>query len=198
MAIFPFNTQTKKVNVLNPSHRAISKNVHPAQGLDGRHGGSYELQGARDSYIIIPNMENQLLDSRLSMTVVMFVYPMSPIGGPIVTFHDQGSIGIQISQDGVDRNGKGVLSATFNRYVTSRNCHPCSFRPHHVELRLIALLPKYSFVSLSFSVDLFLRLFNSLYLSSSFFISFQKMLVFHPFFHFRIFLSFIHSLMIRK
>lgn len=121
IAVFPFNNQTKKVNVLNPSHKAISKNVHPAPGLDGTQRGSYELQGARDSYIAIPNIENYLLDTRRSMTVVMYVYPMSPDGGPIVTFHDQGAIGIQISQDGVE-NGKGVLCASFNRYFTEI-CH---------------------------------------------------------------------------
>jgi hypothetical protein len=114
VAIFPFNNQVKKINVLNPTHKAISKNVLPALGLDGRHGGSYEVQGARDSYIMIPNMENLLLDTRFSMTILLYVYPMSPDGGPIVTFHHQGAIGIQISQEGV-QDGKGVLSVAFNR-----------------------------------------------------------------------------------
>lgn len=102
------------MNVLNPHHVAKINKARLAPGPDGSENGSYELQGARDSFITIPNMENGFLDTYRSMTILLFVYPMSPRGGPIVCFQNKGIIGIQISQDGIE-NGKGVLTAGFNR-----------------------------------------------------------------------------------
>ena len=102
-------------NALNQKHRASSRNVRRAEGIDGRPDGSYELQGARDSYIDIPNMDGHALDTCFSMTILLYVFPMSPEGGPIVCYHNNGFIGVEVSQDGM-QNGKGVLSASFRRY----------------------------------------------------------------------------------
>jgi len=112
--VFPLNRASKGTNVANPQHIAHIHKARLSLGLDGSKDGSYELQGARDSFVKIPNWENGFLDTYQSMTILLFVYPMSPGGGPIVCFQDRGIIGVQISQDGVE-NSKGVLTAVFNR-----------------------------------------------------------------------------------
>lgn len=115
VAKFPFDNAFGLTNIVRPSHTAFVNQVDYNSGLHGGLYGSLELKGIPDSYIIIPNRSKYFLDTRFSMTILMYVYPMNR-RGPILCFYHQksGFIGIQIAQTGV-QDGKGVITVSFNR-----------------------------------------------------------------------------------
>ena len=116
VARFAFDRTYGVANLVRPSHTAVVNDAYFVPGLHGRLFGSLELKGRPSSYITIPNGRWYILDTRFSMTILMYVYPVDRRGGPILCFYhpQSGFIGIQIAQDGF-QDGKGVISVSFNR-----------------------------------------------------------------------------------
>ncbi|XP_068745964.1 NFX1-type zinc finger-containing protein 1-like [Montipora capricornis] len=71
---------------------------------------SVQLMGTLDSYIEIPNRPGSDLDTRMSITLLMHVFPAGNRGA-IISFQENG-LGVQIWQEGMV-DGKGILTARF-------------------------------------------------------------------------------------
>ena len=60
--------------------------VYYARGPDNHPQGALSFRGTRNSYVLIPN--NGCLDTRYSLTIIMWVYPES--SGPLLHFNPKG------------------------------------------------------------------------------------------------------------
>ena len=108
VAVYPFNNETGVKDVSPHRGEGISKGTLFSQGIHGELGGSIEVQGHSDSYIELTNTGN--LDTKVSITILLYVYPLgSP--GPIVNYKRDGH-GVQIYETSSD--GRGTLGARIN------------------------------------------------------------------------------------
>lgn len=108
VAVYPFNNETGVKDVSPHRGEGISKGTLFSQGIPGELGGSIEVQGHSDSYIELTNTGN--LDTKVSITILLYVYPLgSP--GPIVNYKRDGH-GVQIYETSSD--GNGTLGARIN------------------------------------------------------------------------------------
>lgn len=108
VAVYPFNNETGVKDVSPHRGEGISKGTLFSQGIHGELGGSIEVQGHSDSYIELTNTGN--LDTKVSITILLYVYPLgSP--GPIVNYKRDGH-GVQIYETSSD--GNGTLGARIN------------------------------------------------------------------------------------
>lgn len=109
MAVYPFNNETlaNDVSPYKGIGHAVGTTFSP--GIHGEPGGSIEIQGTEDSYIELQKTGS--LDTRKSITIVLYVYPLGS-AGPIVNYKKDGH-GVQLYES--DRNGRGTLAARINR-----------------------------------------------------------------------------------
>lgn len=114
VAVYPFNNETGVKDVSPHRGEGISKGTLFSQGIHGELGGSIEVQGHSDSYIELTNTGN--LDTKVSITILLYVYPLGS-SGPIVNYKRDGH-GVQIYE--TSRNGKGTLGARINPRDTVR------------------------------------------------------------------------------
>ena len=108
VAVYPFNNETGVKDVSPHKGEGISEGTLFSQGIHGELGGSIEVQGHADSYIELTNTGN--LDTRVSITILLYVYPLGS-SGPIVNYKRDGH-GVQIYE--TSRNGMGSLGARIN------------------------------------------------------------------------------------
>ena len=114
--MFPFNGDCGGLEYFSQKDLAyISPNVRPAPGADGTPGGSMELNGRHDSFIEIGNFDGGYADTRTSITILAFVFPLGDCG-PIITYGTCG-YGVQIWQEPLEpeysQSGTGTLAACF-------------------------------------------------------------------------------------
>lgn len=114
VAVYPFNNETGVKDVSPHRGEGISKGTLFSQGIHGELGGSIKVQGHSDSYIELTNTGN--LDTKVSITILLYVYPLGS-SGPIVNYKRDGH-GVQIYE--TSRNGKGTLGARINPRDTVR------------------------------------------------------------------------------
>ena len=114
MAVYPFNNKTGVNDVSPYKGEGISEGTLFSQGIHGELGGSIEVQGHAHSYIELTNTGH--LDTKVSITILLYVYPLGS-SGPIVNYKRDGH-GVQIYE--TSRNGKGTLGARINPRDTVR------------------------------------------------------------------------------
>ena len=108
MAVYPFNNKTGVNDVSPYKGEGISEGTLFSQGIPGELGGSIEVQGHAHSYIELTNTGH--LDTKVSITILLYVYPLGS-SGPIVNYKRDGH-GVQIYE--TSRGGKGSLGARIN------------------------------------------------------------------------------------
>ena len=108
MAVYPFNNKTGVNDVSPYKGEGISEGTLFSLGIHGELGGSIEVQGHADSYIELTNTGH--LDTKVSITILLYVYPLGS-SGPIVNYKRDGH-GVQIYE--TSRGGKGSLGARIN------------------------------------------------------------------------------------
>ena len=87
VAVYPFTSASKNRDVssyVNPP--ATFSGVYYTRGPDNHPRGALSFRGSRTSYVLIPN--NGCLDTRYSLTIIMWVYPES--SGPLLHFNPKG------------------------------------------------------------------------------------------------------------
>lgn len=93
VAVYPLNNETlaNDVSPYKGAGEAVGTTFAP--GIHGEPGGSIEVQGRADSYVELSKSTGNL-NIKLSITILLYVYPMgSP--GPIVNYKRDGH-GVQI------------------------------------------------------------------------------------------------------
>ena len=87
VAVYPFTSASKNRDVstyVNPPATFVG--VYYTRGPDNHPQGALSFRGTRTSYVLIPN--NGCLDTRYSLTIIMWVYPES--SGPLLHFNPKG------------------------------------------------------------------------------------------------------------
>lgn len=87
VAVYPFTSASKNRDVstyVNPPATFVG--VYYTRGPDNHPKGALSFRGTRTSYVLIPN--NGCLDTRYSLTIIMWVYPKS--SGPLLHFNPKG------------------------------------------------------------------------------------------------------------
>ena len=138
VAVYPFNNETGVKDVSPHKGEGISKGTLFSQGIPGELGGSIEVQGHSDSYIELTNTGN--LDTKVSITILLYVYPLGS-SGPIVNYKRDGH-GVQIYE--TSRNGKGTLGARINPRDTVR------YQPEVYKARILGF-NKWQFIGVTYN-----------------------------------------------
>ena len=108
VGVFPLD-KNHSANDVSPNKSAgKSVGVLWAPGIHGEPDGSLLLQGSADSYI---ELDQGNLDTKKSLTILAFIYPMGS-EGPIVNYKVDGN-GVQLWE--TKSRGEGTLMARFNR-----------------------------------------------------------------------------------
>ena len=87
VAVYSFTSASKNRDVssyVNPPATFVG--VYYTRGPDNHPQGALSFRGTRKSYVLIPN--NGCLDTRYSLTIIMWVYPES--SGPLLHFNPKG------------------------------------------------------------------------------------------------------------
>ena len=87
VAVYQLNSASKNRDIsgyVNPPATFVG--VYYARGPDNHPQGALSFRGRRNSYVLIPN--NGCLDTRFSLTIIMWVYPES--SGPLLHFNPKG------------------------------------------------------------------------------------------------------------
>ena len=87
VAVYPFTSASENRDVsayVNPPATFVG--VYYTRGPDNHPQGALSFRGTRTSYVLIPN--NGCLDTRYSLTIIMWVYPES--SGPLLHFNPKG------------------------------------------------------------------------------------------------------------
>ena len=87
VAVYPFTSASKNRDVssyVNPPATFVG--VYYTRGPDNHPRGALSFRGTKTSYVLIPN--NGCLDTRYSLTIIMWVYPES--SGPLLHFNPKG------------------------------------------------------------------------------------------------------------
>ena len=87
VAVYQLNSASKNRDIsgyVNPPATFVG--VYYARGPDNHPKGALSFRGRRNSYVLIPN--NGCLDTRFSLTIIMWVYPES--SGPLLHFNPKG------------------------------------------------------------------------------------------------------------
>ena len=87
VAVYQLNSASKNRDIsgyVNPPATFVG--VYYARGPDNHPQGALSFSGRRNSYVLIPN--NGCLDTRFSLTIIMWVYPES--SGPLLHFNPKG------------------------------------------------------------------------------------------------------------
>ena len=87
VAVYQLNSASKNRDIsgyVNPPATFVG--VYYALGPDNHPQGALSFRGRRNSYVLIPN--NGCLDTRFSLTIIMWVYPES--SGPLLHFNPKG------------------------------------------------------------------------------------------------------------
>lgn len=87
VAVYPFTSASKNRDVssyVNPPATFVG--MYYTRGPDNHPQGALSFRGSKTSYVLIPN--NGCLDTRYSLTIIMWVYPES--SGPILHFNPKG------------------------------------------------------------------------------------------------------------
>lgn len=113
VAVFPFRGDHDDKEAINHQLQAKLVGVESTAGPDGIQNGGLMLHGHTGSYIEIPNSEGGVLDIRRSITILVFIRPITADFGPVVNYMIDGH-GVQIWTSGRS-NGKGILTARFNK-----------------------------------------------------------------------------------
>ena len=137
MAVYPFDNETLANDVSPNKGIGRVEGTRFSPGIYGEPGGSIEVQGRADSYIELHKNGN--LDTRKSITILLFVYPLGS-EGPIVNYKRDGH-GVQLYQ--TNRLRANTLAARINR--RDQNYKP--------EIRKVGILRpnEWHFIGLSYN-----------------------------------------------
>ena len=87
VAVYQLTSASKNRDIsgyVNPPATFVG--VYYARGPDNHPQGALSFRGTRNSYVLIPN--NGCVDTRYSLTIIMWVYPES--SGPLLHFNPKG------------------------------------------------------------------------------------------------------------
>ena len=113
LAVFPLNRRCGGLEITSRANLAtLSRGATWAAESDDIHNNPLQLRGTPDSFVEIPNVPGNFIDTRTSITLLMDIFPTGNRGS-ILSFRESGG-GVQICQDGVV-DGKGVLTVHFAR-----------------------------------------------------------------------------------
>ena len=115
VAVYPFTVISKNRDIsgyVNPPARFVGR-LKYSFGPNKHPQGALYFSGERNTYVLIPN--NGCLDTRFSITIAFWVYPLQP--GSLVHFNPDGSgmdvsivMPFKVSVRLISRSGKSVIS----------------------------------------------------------------------------------------
>ena len=109
VAVYPFNNKTLANDVSLNKGTGKTLGTTFSRGINGEPGGSIEVHGRRDSHITLYN-NHDILDTKVSITILLHVYPYGSKGA-IVNYKIDGN-GVQMYA--TDKYGAWTLGARIN------------------------------------------------------------------------------------